>query len=123
MNKKNNNAGDIQKRIIEYAIAWADAEDEGNSKKANRINSKINRIVAVFEQNKDQGIEILVPLLSHNDPTVRLFASVHALDQGIEIKKAENNLNLIAHDSTVPATSVMAYINLDIWRKKNLGNC
>jgi hypothetical protein len=61
---------------------------------------------------------VLVPLLEDADPSVRLMASVHALDLGIRRQQAEQVLSEIASNPDIHVIRLMAQINLADWRKR-----
>ena len=70
-------------------------------------------------KNEEQlGEQVLVPLLQHSNPAVRLLASVHALDQGVHVEEAENTLVSLANDPNIHVVQLMAQINLAQWSKK-----
>ncbi len=120
MKKRNlENNEEIQNEIINHAIIWASELNQGNDKKANRHNTKIYQIISIFKEDKDKSKEILIPLLQHHDPSVRLFASIYALYQEIEIDRSVKILENLANDQNARGISLMAYINLIEWRKKN----
>ncbi len=110
---------EIQEVIIESAIQWANEINEGNSKNANRLNSKINKVTNGFKDNQEQTIRILVPLLQNDDPSVRLFASIHSLNLGIEVERCLQILRDLADDHSTRGVCIMAYINLKKWNKHN----
>jgi len=109
---------DFQKDIEELAISWGEALKTGDHRTANRQNNTITGIAKKFKKDKDLSASILAPLLQHPNPSVRLLASVHALDQGIHIQEAENTLIDVANDPNIHVIQVMAQINLSQWNKK-----
>jgi hypothetical protein len=109
---------DFQKDIEELAISWGEALKIGDYRTANKQNSTITRIAKKFRKDKNLGESILVPLLQHTNPSVRLLASVHVLDQGIHIQEAESTLINIASDPNIHVINLMAQINLSQWNKK-----
>lgn len=109
---------DFQKEIEELAISWGEALKTGDHRTANRQNSAITRIAKKFKKDKNLGELVLVPLLQHANPSVRLLASVHALDQGIHIQGAESTLINIASNPNIHVIQLMAQINLSQWNKK-----
>jgi hypothetical protein len=108
----------LQKEIEDYAISWGDALKMGDHRTANRKNSAINKIAQKFGKDKNLGENILVPLLNHPDPSVRLMASVHALNMEIHQNEAEVVLTQIAGDSNIHVIQLMAQINLQKWNEK-----
>lgn len=113
---------EFQNRLTELAIAWGDAFTIGDHQTANRHNSAITRLAKKFKKNQKLGEAILAPLLSHSNPSVRLFASIHALDQYILLQEAETVLTQIAKDPNIRLIPLMAHINLSNWEKKKNAN-
>jgi hypothetical protein len=113
-----NTTQNLQKEIEEQAISWGDALKIGDHRTANRNNSAITKIARRFKKDKNIGEIILVPLLKHANPSVRLMASVHALDLEIHIQEAEDVLKQVASDPNIHVVQLMAQINLQKWDKK-----
>jgi hypothetical protein len=111
----------LQKDIVELAVSWGEALKIGDYRTANKQNSAISRIAKRFRKDKPLGEAVLIPLLGHPNPSVRLMASVHALDQEIRIQDSEDILIKIANDSTNHVIGLMAQINLAEWNKKKKG--
>jgi len=111
-------AQDFQRDIEELAIFWGEALKNGDHRTANRQNNAITRIAKKFMKDQKLGETILVPLLKHPDPSVRLFASIHALDQGIHVQEAESALAKVASDPNIHVIQLMAQINLTEWNKR-----
>jgi hypothetical protein len=109
----------LQKEIEEQAISWGDAIIIGDHRTANRKNSAITKIAKRFRKDRSLGEVILVPLLKNTNPSVRLMASIHALDLEIHIKEAEDVLTQVASDPNIHVVQLMAQINLQKWRIKN----
>jgi hypothetical protein len=109
---------EIRDRLIGLAIAWGDAFTIGDHRTANRHNSAITKLAKKIKKNRKLGEEILVPMFSHTNPSVRLFASIHALDQNIRLQEAESVLAQIAKDPNIRLIPLMAQINLSNWNKK-----
>jgi ribonuclease HI len=107
----------IQRKIEEQAISWGEALKIGDHRTANRKNSEITKIAKIIRKDRNLGEMILVPLLKHTNPSVRLLASVHALDLDIHIKEAEGTLTQIAGDTNNHVIQLMAQINLQKWKK------
>jgi hypothetical protein len=108
----------IRDQFVELAIEWGDAFTTGDHRTANRRNSAVTKIANKFKDDENLGTAILVPLFTHPNPSVRLFASIHALDQNIEIGRAESILTQMAADSSIRLLPLMAEINLSNWHKK-----
>lgn len=113
---------ELRDRLIELAIAWGDAFTIGDHRTANRHNSSITRLAKKFKKDPKLGEAILAPMLSHSDPSVRLFASIHALDQNIRLEEAESVLEQIAKNPNIRLIPLMAQINLSNWNKKKNTN-
>jgi hypothetical protein len=109
---------ELQNELIDLAVSWAEAFVTGDHQKANKQNSAITRVAKKFKKNKNIGEAVLTPLLAYPNPAVRLLASVHALDQNIQVQEAEVVLTSIATDSNIRLISLMAQINLSNWNKK-----
>lgn len=110
---------EIQARIIDFAQKWANEISQGNSTYSNKLNARINKIIFDINEDKELARRILTPLIQNAEPSVRLFASVHSLNQGIEIQKSLQVLEDLADDNTTQGISLMAYINLVKWKKEN----
>jgi hypothetical protein len=108
----------LQKNIEELAVSWGEALKIGDHRNANKQNSAITKIAKRFRKDKKLGEAVLVPLLGHLNPSVRLMASVQALDQEIQIRESEDILIKIANDPTNHVVGLMAQINLSEWNKK-----
>ena len=108
----------IQRDIEELATSWGEALVIGNHRMANKKNSAVTKIAKEFKKDKKLGESILVPLFQHPNASVRLLASVHALDQGIHIEEAEDTLINLAKDQNIHVIQLMAQINLAQWDKK-----
>jgi len=108
----------LQRDIEELAISWGEALKIGDHRKANMQNSAVARIAKGFGKDKKLGEAVLVPLLRHPNPSVRLLASVHTLDLGIHIQESEDTLIRIADDPSIRVIRLMAQINLSEWNKK-----
>lgn len=109
---------DLQKRIEESAIVWGNALREGKHRTANKHNSAITKIAKKFKKDKNLGASVLIPLLKHPEPSVRLLASVHSLELGIQVQESESILTKIADDPSIKIIRLMAQINLSEWKKK-----
>jgi hypothetical protein len=109
---------DLQNNIEVLAISWGESLKLGDHRNVNKYNNAITKIVKPFKKDKDLGKLVLVPLLKHPDPSVRLLTSVHALDLGIHIQESEDVLVKIANDPDIHVIRLMAQINLSIWNKK-----
>jgi hypothetical protein len=112
---------ELRDKLVELAIAWGGAFTIGDHRTANRCNSAITKIAKQFQKDRELGESILVPLFVHPNPAVRLFASIHALDQNIQVGEAETILTEIAEDPNIRLIPVMAQINLSNWIKKKVG--
>jgi hypothetical protein len=110
---------EIQEEIIESAIQWAIEINLGNSKNANKLNRKINKIIWSFQNDKEKIGCILLPLLQSNEPSVRLAAAVHTLLQGIEVQNSLKILSDLEADSSTRGVSLMAYTILLKWKEDN----
>jgi hypothetical protein len=108
----------LQRDIEELAISWGEALKIGDYRKANKQNSAVTRLTREFINDKKLGEAVLIPLLRHPSPSVRLLASVHALDLGIHTQESEDTLISIAGDPSIRAIRLMAQINLSEWNKK-----
>jgi hypothetical protein len=109
---------EIQKEIEAQAISWGEAIVIGDHRTANRKNSAITKIAKMFKKDRNLGELILVPLLKHINPSVRLMASVHALDLGIDAQEAQDVLAQVAGDPNIHVVQLMAKINLQKWMNK-----
>lgn len=112
------NSQDIQKELVDLAIAWGEAFASGNHRTANKMNSAIAKITKRFDKNKSLGETVLIPLLDNSNPSVRLMASVYTLEMGIHTQKAEAVLTSIAKDPNIRLIPMMAKINLSQWNEK-----
>jgi hypothetical protein len=110
----------LRQDIEELAVSWGEALKIGNHRVANKKNSAITKIAKEFKKDKEIGELVLVPLLKHRNPSVRLQASVHALDQSIQIEEAEDTLINLANDLNIHVIQLMAQINLEQWNKKKI---
>lgn len=108
----------VQKDIEELAISWGEALKIGDHRKANSQNRAITKIAKRFRKDKQLGEAVLIALLGHPNPSVRLMASVHALDHEIHIQESEDTLIKIVNDPTNHVIGLMAQINLAEWNKK-----
>jgi hypothetical protein len=114
---------EIQNELVEMAIAWGEAFSNGDYKVANRQNSKIaKRAKKLYHEDAVKCKNVLLPLLVHSNPSVRLMASVYALEFGFDIQEAELVLTNIATDPNIRLIPVMAHINLSNWNKKKNAN-
>lgn len=113
---------ELQNKLIELATSWGEAFTTGDHRKANKQNSAITKVAQKFKKDKNIGEAVLTPLLAHPNPAVRLLASVHALDQNIQVQEAEAVLTNIAADSNIRLIPLMAQINLSNWNKKKIAN-
>jgi hypothetical protein len=113
-----NTIQNLEKEIEEHAISWGDAIIIGDHRTANRNNSAINRVAKRLKKDRKLGEIVLVPLLKHTNPSVRLMASVHALDLDIHTQEAEDVLEKVAGDPNIHVVQLMAQINLQKWNKK-----
>jgi hypothetical protein len=111
----------IQGKFIALATEWGAAFSSGDSRSANRHNSAITKLVRQFKNDSVNTKAILVPLLDHAEPAVRLQASVHALDQGIAVEKAEAVLKGIEERRNMGLLPMMARINLIKWNENKSG--
>ena len=109
--------GHLQRSIQELAASWSEALKAGNHRKANSKNAAISKVARRFSKDKRLGESVLIALLGAADPSVRLMASVHALDLGIRPQQAEQVLAEIANNPNIPVIRLMAKINLADWRK------
>ena len=112
------NVQNLQKDIEELAISWGEALKVGNHKTANRQNSAITKIARKFKKDKNLGELVLTPLFKNSNASVRLLASVQALDLEIHIQEAEDVLIQVASDSNIHVVQLMAKINLQQWNEK-----
>lgn len=107
--------------IIQMASSWGNAFSTGDSRTANRLNRKIGQIMEKYRQEKEQSESLLLPCLAHANPSVRLMASVWALEFGIHTQEAETILTRIKNDQTIGLVRMMAEINLSQWNNKKAG--
>jgi hypothetical protein len=112
---------DTRAEIIEMASLWGTAFSTGDSRTANRLNRKIGQIIERYQEDRAQSESLLVPCLAHANPSVRLMASVWALEFGIHTQEAETILTRIKNDRTVGLVRTMAEINLSQWNDKKAG--
>jgi hypothetical protein len=103
---------DFQSDIERFATAWGEALKIGNHKVANKLNNKLTKIAKEFKGDKTLGESVLTPLLKHPNPSVRLIAAVHALDQEVSSKDAEKALTEIANDPNIRVIRLTAKILL-----------
>jgi hypothetical protein len=108
----------IQEELIERATSWGDALSRGDSRLANKQNSKIAKIARKLQEDKILYETVLIPLLAHSNPSIRLMASVYALDLEIHTDEAESVLTAIVEDPKSGLIRMMAHINLSNWNKK-----
>lgn len=108
----------LQKDIGELAASWGEALKVGDHRTANRQNSAVTKIAKKLKKDKSLGEAVLVPLFRHPNPSVRLLASVHALDLEIHTQEAEEVLAQVANDPNIHVVQLMAQINLQKWNKK-----
>lgn len=75
--------GNVRGLVDEYAMA-ASLHGEGTGMgDRNLTNRSHDRLAAAYRTLRSQGIDaqnVLLPLLEHADPAVRLWASAHALE-------------------------------------------
>ena len=109
---------DIKNKIEELAVSWGEALIIGDYRNSNKYNKKITKIVESFKADKILGESILIPLLNHPNPSVRLHASVHALELEIHIQEAEGELTNLANNPDIHVIGLTAKINLAEWQKK-----
>lgn len=112
---------DLRAEVIEMASAWGTAFSTGDSRTANRLNRKIGRVMEKYREDKEQSESLLLPCLAHANPSVRLMASVWALEFGIHTHEAETILTRIKNDQSIGLVSMMALINLSKWNDKKAG--
>jgi hypothetical protein len=112
------NLQEIQKELIDRAISWGEAFSNGDYRNANKQNSRIVKIARKFQDDKAYSETVLIPLLAHSNPSVRLMASVYALEFGINTREAESILTTIAEDPNLRLIPMMARINLSNWKKR-----
>lgn len=112
------NIQSIQKDFEESASLWGEALKVGDHRTANRQNSAVTKIAKKFKQDKNLGESVLMPLLKHPVPSVRLLASVHALDLEIHEREAEDVLAQLASNPNIHVVQLMARINLQKWNEK-----
>ncbi len=112
------NTQEMQKELIELSISWGDAFTNGDHRTANKQNNRIAKIIMRFSKDKIYSEAVLIPLLTHAYPSVRLLASVYALELEIHTQQAEIVLTNIAEDPNIRLIPMMAKINLSNWNKK-----
>jgi hypothetical protein len=107
--------------IIQMASSWGNAFATGDSRTGNRLNRKIGQIMEKYREDREQSESLLLPCLAHANPSVRLMASVWALELGIHTQEAETILTRIKNDQTIGLVSMMAVIHLSKWNDKKAG--
>jgi Domain of unknown function (DUF2019) len=112
------NPQEIQKELIELAISWGESFSSGDYRNANKQNSKIAKIAGELQKDRILYETMLIPLLAHSNPSVRLMASVYALELEIHTDEAESVLTSIIEDPKNRLIRMMARINLSNWQKK-----
>lgn len=108
----------LQQNYVEIAVSWGEAIKTGDHQAANRLNKVLMKIFKELKKDATLAEMVLAPLLSHLNPSVRLSASVDALNVGIHVKEAETVLISLASDSKIHVMQTMAQINLSEWNKK-----
>jgi hypothetical protein len=100
------------------AINWGSAILKGDSKSANRIHNRLNKMSSKLKKNESDYKLLLSGLIEHPEPSVRLVASIDALYSGINLQESETALNKLISDPNIGVLSLMALASLDSWRKK-----
>lgn len=113
-----NTSQNIQKDFEEHAIIWGEALRKGEHRMANRQNRVVTKIAQNFKNDRRLGELVLMDLFRHPNPSVQLLSSVHALDLGIHIQKAEEVLTKVAANPNIHVIQLMAQINLAKWKEK-----
>jgi hypothetical protein len=108
----------LQKAYVETASTWGNCVIDGNHKTANRMNRGLIRLRNKINRNSDLATEVLLPLLDHNDPAVRLSAATDMLQIGISQEKAELTLFNLSNNPNIHVLQLMAKINLSMWEEK-----
>lgn len=109
---------EIKKAIEELSILWEESFKDGNNKMADKYNGEISKIIKEIEKNKELCKSVLSSLLTSPNPSTRLMAAVHALDQQVYIQESEEVLRKIANDPSIRLVRLMARIHLDILKTK-----
>ena len=102
-------------KFIQSAIGEAEAEVEGNPKKADKFGKKMREIaISLYKADRIEELEIL---LTHENPSVRGNAAIKLLPFATE--KAEDVLQELAEKSGLSIYFV-ARNTLEEWRKGNI---
>jgi hypothetical protein len=103
---------EIKKNIEKLSILWEESFKDGNHKMANKYNAEISKIIKKIKKDKELCKSVLSSLLSSPNPSTRLMAAVHALDQNVWIQESEEVLKKIAGDPAIRLVRLMAQIHV-----------
>lgn len=120
--RKIQNYPKIEESFIKFSINWGNAITDGDHRTANSQNAKIYQLIVRNKGDRELISQLVDTLMGHPNPSVRLMASVYALDQSIDIQTAESVLSEIAENPDYQIIRLMAQINLSTWKKSiNIG--
>lgn len=105
----------MKEDFIKYVLEHANAEKEGNSKKANRIHKKI---ATLYQKAKEKGyIDIFHSLLDCKNEDIRIWAASFSLKT--EPRKARKALVKLTHSKSIfisfPAKSILESFDKEDW--------
>ena len=110
----------LQEEYVALAASWGEALKIGDNRTANKLNSVLMKMVKKIQNDNQLGENVIIPLLTHVNPAVRLSASVDALKLGLQIQDAEIALSAVANDEHIHVIQLMAQISLSEWTKKKM---
>jgi hypothetical protein len=102
---------------IKAAMSHGEALAEGNSKKANSAYDLIEKNYNILRESMNDGLELLVGLLTHENNSVRLWAARHTLNYNSNLAE-----KVLSELGTLKKTPVAfdARMVLSEWKKGNL---
>ncbi|MFA6172020.1 MAG: DUF2019 domain-containing protein [Patescibacteria group bacterium] len=104
---------DLVNEYIEYAAEHGIGTEKGDYKKANKAYEKLMIIYHKIKEN-DPQFNLLLPLLKHDNPYVRLWSASHLLSSTKEAKKVLKQLM-----KQRGLASFDAKMTLQEWEKEN----
>jgi len=115
---KNLTAQQVRELYIEYALTAENAMANNDYKTNNKAANQLTKIFKVCEKDIDLAKEILMPLLEHENFSVKANAAADCLRLGICIKSAEEVLEKMSKEKGIIGFN--AEICLGLWQKGEL---
>lgn len=120
--KTQTNLTKIKSQFLEYATRWEIAILNGDHRTANRLNKLLTNIQNKLRKDPGSVRELLLPLLKHSNPAVRLFSSLDILEIENENKEAETVLCELAKNQNIGLIHSISQISLSNWKKSKDDN-